>query len=105
VPLKSMAAALKSSPQLAEHVLGRLKTGLGEWLKQEIDLAGDLPERAQELEVRRVVMALSGLLREGRVALRKDAATNGHAPVNGVRAAPATAEAPAASPAPDAPQG
>lgn len=107
VPLKSMAAALKTSPQLAEHVLGRLKTGLGEWLKQEIDLAGDLPERAQELEVRRVVMALSGLVREGRVALRKDAATNGRAPVNGVHAAPPPlpAEAPAAAPAPDAPQG
>ena len=71
VPLKSMAAALKTSPQLAAHVLGRLKTGLGEWLKQEIDLAGDLPERARDAEVRRVVTALAALVRDGRVALRK----------------------------------
>lgn len=106
VPLKSMAAALKSSPGLAEHVLGRLKTGLGEWLKQEIDLAETLPERAQELEARRVVMALTGLVREGRVSLRKDASANGHA--NGA-AAPAPAEEPAPAsglpPAPEAPRG
>lgn len=97
VPLKSMAAALKSSPALAEHVLGRLKTGLGEWLKQEIDLAGDLPERAQEMEARRVVMALTALVREGRVALRKEH-QNGHASANGASHAPgAAAAAPAES--------
>jgi hypothetical protein len=84
VPLKSMAAALKTAPDLAAHVLGRLKTGLGEWLKQEIDLAGDLPERAREAEVRRVVTALTALVRDGRVALRKGELPAGPpAPTNG----------------------
>lgn len=69
VPLKSMAIALKVSPALAEHVLGRLKTGLGDWLRQEIEMTGELPERTRDIEVRRVVTALTGLVREGRVTL------------------------------------
>ncbi len=90
VPLKSMAVALKTSPELATHVLGRLKTGLGDWLKQEIELAGEMPERARELEVRRVVTALTALVREGRVALRKASAPaegNGNGNGNGNGAA------------------
>ncbi|MDX6771029.1 MAG: FliG C-terminal domain-containing protein [Elusimicrobiota bacterium] len=89
VPLKSMAVALKTSPELATHVLGRLKSGLGDWLKQEIELAGEVPERARDLEVRRVVSALTGLVREGRVALRKAGA-----PVNGNGNGAAHADAP-----------
>jgi hypothetical protein len=93
VPLKSMAISLKAHPALAEHVLARLKTGLGDWLKQEIEMTGDLPERVRELEVRRVVTALTGLVREGRVTLRDTAVA-----VNG-----ASAAAPEPLPFPGAP--
>jgi len=74
IPLKSMAIALKSSPALARQITAKLKTGLGQWLKQEIDLTGKVPEDVRQAEMRRVVKALAQLVRDGRVALRKDLA-------------------------------
>lgn len=71
VPVRSMAAVLRSCPELMEKVLPKLKTGLGEWLKQEIDLIGDLPPAAAAAEQQRVLRALSRLVREGKVAVRK----------------------------------
>ncbi len=86
VPLKSMAIALKSSPALARQVTGKLKTGLGQWLKQEIDLTRTVPEDVRQAEMRRVVKALAQMVRDGRLVLRKDRALP-----------PAAAPAPAAS--------
>ncbi len=71
VPLKSMAAALRSSPHLATLITEKLKTGLGQWLKQEIDFSAQLPPEIEQAETRRVVKALSDLVRDGRITLKK----------------------------------
>lgn len=95
IPLKSMAVALKSSPALARAVTAKLKTGLGQWLKQEIDLTGRVPEDVRQAETRRVVKALAQLVREGRVVLRKDLAPPpaSYAPVEEAAAEPEAAPA------------
>lgn len=98
VPLKSMAIALKSSPALARSVTAKLKTGLGQWLKQEIDLTRTVSEDVRQAETRRVVKALSQLVREGRLVLRKDLALP-PVPVDLPAVEPAAAE-PEPEPAP-----
>jgi len=72
VSVRSMAVVLKHMPQLQECVLPKLKGGLGEWLAQEISLVAELPEAVKEQELRRVLQALVGLVREGRIALHKE---------------------------------
>lgn len=71
--VRGMAVVLKSLPHLREPVLSKLKTGFGEWLTQETALMGDLPEQVKENEMRLVHQALVRLVREGRVAIRKEA--------------------------------
>lgn len=72
--VRGMAVVLKSLPHLREPVLSKLKTGFGEWLSQETALIGELPEQVKETEMRLVLQALTRLVREGRIVLRKDAA-------------------------------
>lgn len=72
VSVRSMAVVLKSHPQLQESVLPKLKGGLSEWLAQEISLVADLPDAVREQELRRVLSALIQLVREGKIALRKE---------------------------------
>lgn len=90
--VRGMAVVLKSLPHLHEPVLAKLKTGFGEWLAQETAMIGELPPEVRETEMRHVLQALTRLVREGKVFLRKDTA----AP------APADAE-PAPAPQPQAP--
>lgn len=99
VPLKSMAAALKASPALARKVTAKLKTGLGQWLKQEIELSGRIPDDQAQIEMRRVVKAFSQLVRDGRIVLHKNFVMP---PVAGEEPPPAAAEAPPASEGPAA---
>ncbi|MBI5242722.1 MAG: hypothetical protein HY922_03430 [Elusimicrobia bacterium] len=73
VPLKSLAAVLKHHPEVKDCILPKVTSGVGEWLTQEIELTGQLPAEAVETEQRRVLGALSHLVREGRIDLHKDA--------------------------------
>lgn len=77
--VRGMAVVLKSMPHLREKVLPKLKSGLGEWLTQETAMLADLPEQIKEAEMRLVLQALTRLVREGKIVLRKDApaSTNG----------------------------
>ncbi|MBI3565421.1 MAG: hypothetical protein HY079_09520 [Elusimicrobia bacterium] len=101
VPLKSMAIALKSSPALSRQVTAKLKTGLGQWLKQEIELTRTVSEDVRQAEMKRVVKALSMLVREGRLVLNKQYALP-PLPALDLPAVdlPAAAPEPAAEPAP-----
>lgn len=71
--VRGMAVVLKSLPHLHEPVLAKLKTGFGEWLAQETAMIGELPPEVRETEMRHVLQALTRLVREGKVFLRKDA--------------------------------
>lgn len=71
--VRGMAVVLKSLPHLRDKVLPKLKSGLGEWLTQETALLADLPEQIKEAEMRLVLQALTRLVREGKIILRKDA--------------------------------
>jgi flagellar motor switch protein FliG len=92
--VRSLAAVLKYSSRLRDRVLPKLKGGLGEWLTQETALIGDLSEQAKEAEMQRVLQALVKLVREGKIALRKDAPAPSPLPP----AAAAPAPLPAARP-------
>lgn len=72
VSVRSMAVVLRHAPHLQESVLPKLKGGLGEWLTQEVSLVAELPEAVKEQERRRVLSALIELVREGKIALRKE---------------------------------
>ena len=72
VSVRSMAVVLKDSPRLQANVLPKLKGGLGEWLTQEISLVAALPEAVKESERRHVLSALIQLVREGKIAMRKE---------------------------------
>jgi flagellar motor switch protein FliG len=72
VPLRSLAVVLKSHPEVKDAMLPKVTTGVGEWLSQEIDLTGLMPTEAVETEQRRVLEALSQLVREGRINLHKE---------------------------------
>lgn len=70
--VRGMAVVLKSLPHLHEPVLAKLKTGFGEWLAQETAMLGELPAEVRETEMRQVLLALTRLVREGKVFLHKD---------------------------------
>ena len=74
VPVRSLAAAIKSSASLKQQVLPKLKTGLGEWLAQEIEFTGELSAEAAQIEIGRVLKALSALAKENKVVLNKSRA-------------------------------
>jgi flagellar motor switch protein FliG len=86
VPLKSMAAVLKSDPALKAALLPKAGGGVGEWLSQEIDLAGDLTAEALAAEQKRVLASLGVLVREGRVILKREEAACGPEPAPGPQA-------------------
>lgn len=71
--VRGMAVVLKSLPHLHEPVLAKLKTGFGEWLAQETAMIGEISPEVRETEMRHVLQALTRLVREGKVFLRKDA--------------------------------
>ena len=81
--VRGIAVVLKYSPLIRETVLPKLKGGLGEWLTQETALIADLPEQVKELEMRRVLQALTKLVRDGKIILRK-----GSPPAPAIDAAP-----------------
>ncbi|OGR57511.1 MAG: hypothetical protein A2X36_04470, partial [Elusimicrobia bacterium GWA2_69_24] len=72
VPIRSLAAVLKSSPSIRDRILPKLTTGLGAWLAQEVSLSSDLPAERVAEEQRKVLAALSQLLKEGVIILKKD---------------------------------
>ena len=72
--VRGIAVVLKNSPLIREAVLPKLKGGLGEWLTQETALIADLPEQVKELEMRRVLQALTKLVRDGKIVLQKGSA-------------------------------
>ncbi|OGR86125.1 MAG: hypothetical protein A3J74_07485 [Elusimicrobia bacterium RIFCSPHIGHO2_02_FULL_57_9] len=72
VPVRSMAAALKFSEPLKQQVMPKLKTGLGEWLAQEIEFSPEVSEEAAQWEIRRVLKALSQLIKEGKIILNRN---------------------------------
>lgn len=72
VPIQNLAAAIKSSDALREAVMSRLHGGAAEWLGQEIELSGELPPAVLEARKAQVVEALTKLVRDGKVALRRD---------------------------------
>ncbi len=72
VPVKSLAAVFKSNPQLGAQLLPKLRSGLGEWLAQEIELHGELSPAAAEEEQKRLLTALTELARAGKVRLQKE---------------------------------
>lgn len=100
VPLKSMAIALKSNPALARQVTAKLKTGLGQWLKQEIELTRTVSDDVRQAEMRRVVKALSLLVREGRLVLNKQYAPPPALPVDAEDSGSDPLEAPETAPEP-----
>ena len=72
VPVRSLATAIKSSESLRQQLLPKLKSGLGEWLAQEIEFASDMSEDAKQTEIGRVLKALAQLAREGKIVLNKN---------------------------------
>ncbi|MEK7746899.1 MAG: FliG C-terminal domain-containing protein [Elusimicrobiota bacterium] len=74
VPLRSLAVVLKSDPELKDKLMSKVGHGAGEWLAQEIELTRESPGELVESEQRRVLAALSQLVREGSVVLRRDEA-------------------------------
>ena len=72
VPLRSLAVVLKSDPELKDKIMSKVGHGAGEWLAQEIELTRESPGELVESEQRRVLAALSQLVREGSVVLRRD---------------------------------
>ncbi|MFH1726755.1 MAG: FliG C-terminal domain-containing protein [Elusimicrobiota bacterium] len=72
VPLPSLAAVLKHSKELADRILPKLTGGFGERLSEEIELTGELPPPRLAAQQSRVLRALSRLVREGHVVLKKE---------------------------------
>ncbi len=75
IPMQALATAVSTSEALKKSVLGRLSGGLAEWLAQEVELQAAAAPAVVEERVRQVVGALTKLVREGRVVLRKAAPT------------------------------
>lgn len=94
VQLKSLAVVLKAAPALKDTLLPKLAPGLRQWLQQEIDLAADISAEALEVERRKVLIALSGLVREGGIVLRKEHAETSSMPGLEEPAAPGDAGGP-----------
>ncbi|MFA6030621.1 MAG: FliG C-terminal domain-containing protein [Elusimicrobiota bacterium] len=72
IPLRSLAIVLRSAEDLKARILPKLRSGIGEWLTQEIELTQVPPKELAEAERRRVLVALRALVREGRVTLRRE---------------------------------
>jgi flagellar motor switch protein FliG len=74
VPLRSLAIVLRSADALRERILPKLRSGIGEWLGQEIELTQPPSKELSESERRRVLGALRQLVKEGRVTLHREGA-------------------------------
>jgi flagellar motor switch protein FliG len=83
VPIRSLAAVLRASDSIRSRILPKLTSGLGQWLTQEIELSSDLQGDRLAEEQRKVLAALSALVREGTLELNRDdgAAAAGQAPL------------------------
>ncbi|MFH2203954.1 MAG: FliG C-terminal domain-containing protein [Elusimicrobiota bacterium] len=77
VQLKSIAAVLKGNQDLQGRLLPKLTAGLGQWLTQEIELSQDLPPGMLAAEQKTVLSALTRLVRDGEIILRRDDADAG----------------------------
>lgn len=73
VQLQSLAAVLKDSDTIRRELLPKLTSGLGQWLAQEIELSKKLPPDSLAKEQHKVLSALSQLVREGTITLKKGA--------------------------------
>ena len=73
VPAKVLAVLLKATPSLRDELLPKLAGGTREWLTQEIDFSQDPSPEVLESARRLVLAAVSQLVREGRISLRKKA--------------------------------
>jgi len=74
VPAKVLAVLLKATPSLRDDLLPKLAGGTREWLTQEIDFSQEPSPEVLESARRLVLAAVSQLVREGRITLRKKAA-------------------------------
>jgi hypothetical protein len=72
VKLQTLAAVLKEQTALRERLMPKLTTGLGQWLSQEIELVQHLSPEQLAQEQRKVLSALSVLVREGKIVLNKE---------------------------------
>jgi flagellar motor switch protein FliG len=88
VPAKLLAVVLKSSAILRLSVLPKLASGTREWLTQEIELSQNPTPEALDAARRPVIAALSDLVREGRIVLRKKEAPPALAPADPTDAVP-----------------
>jgi len=101
IPIKSLAAVLRSSDEIREKILPKLTSGLGAWLTQEIELSSDLTGDRLAEEQKKVLAALSTLIREGEVEIKKgddeeDEAPAPALPVSETASLPEPVAAPAA---------
>ncbi|MBI3289583.1 MAG: hypothetical protein HYZ74_08720 [Elusimicrobia bacterium] len=94
VPAKLLAVLMRASPALRESVLPKLARGTREWLTQEIEFSPEPTPEALESARRPVLAAVSQLVREGRIVLRKKTPASSAPP-----------GAPAAAPPPPPPRG
>jgi flagellar motor switch protein FliG len=74
VPAKVLAVLLKATPSLAGEILPKLAGGTREWLTQEIEFSQEPSMEVLESARRLVLAAVSQLVREGRIVLRKKVA-------------------------------
>ncbi|PCI36130.1 MAG: hypothetical protein COB53_10310, partial [Elusimicrobia bacterium] len=72
VPIRSLAAVLRSSDDIRNKILPKLTSGLGQWLTQEIELSGDIASDRLAEEQKKVLTALSTLVRDGTIEIKKD---------------------------------
>ncbi|MBI5594904.1 MAG: hypothetical protein HY928_02320 [Elusimicrobia bacterium] len=71
VPIRSLAAVLRSDQELKGRVMPKLTAGLGAWLGQEIELAAELSGDRLASEQKRVLTTLAQLVKEGAVRLQR----------------------------------
>ena len=71
IPIRSLAAVLKADPELKARVMPKLTAGLGAWLGQEIELAGELVGDRLAAEQKRVLSTLAQLVKEGGVRIQR----------------------------------
>ncbi|MBI2362133.1 MAG: hypothetical protein HYV15_01955 [Elusimicrobia bacterium] len=71
VPIRSLAAILRSDQELKGRVMPKLTAGLGAWLGQEIELAAELRGERLASEQKRVLTTLAQLVKEGAVRLQR----------------------------------
>ena len=95
VPAKLLAILMKSSTALRDSVLPKLARGTREWLTQEIEFSQEPTADALESARRPVLAAISQLVREGRIVLKKKTSS---APPPRVAEAPPAALSYAAEP-------